>query len=432
MSVLLDADLPKTATRKQSVIFSPRKEEAHSMLNPARLLASRGVVEKSLGLEDVSKSTASNSPPRTVFQVDAIPAALTPRPPAPTAPVFSPINVRAMPKSPRIPKKMTESLTADSDHQSTDPHPTVAGMDMRMRMKRRVADFDVGSFDMSFLPEELRKIHELDVHEQHAEIFAAVATPILAAKEVLHAEKVKNLEVDVHEQNGFFAAVATPISVAVKPLYVSHAEQVNKLEDRVVETMNQSQFDKNMYNRMVQTTSSNSSLRFTFPHSSPAQIFISTQPSIKLGQSTNLPQKMKQRAPPLNSMSGGGHPLPVIYADHSAELKSSSSNPALHQASPRQRGAFILQDHAFVVKDVPKSNPRTPARRNIQAPILFNQIGPHSQMSSAHDSRAAAAALTALTTKPLQAPQSSAEHQHLHIMCNNRIPDFFLAAMHRR
>ena len=402
ISVVIDANLPKTAVRKQSVIFSPRKDGAQPIFNPARVILSRGGIEKSLSMEDVSTFTISNSPriapfaTPTDFQVDAIPATLTPRPLAPVAPAFSAMNVRPKPKSPRIAKKVLEPPPADSGGQSNDPQSAPAVMDLRMRMKRRVADFDVGALDVSFLPEEIRRMHGIHTLDQNI----ATATPDVVAAEV------------------------------------SHAETVNKLEDRVLETMNQSQFDKNVLNRMViPTTASSSSLKFAFPHSSPAQIFISTQPSIRLGESATkiAAQKPKPSAPlNSNSMPSGAHPSPVIYADHAAELKGSSSDAAQRQASPRQRGAFFVQDHAFVLKDVCKSNSRTPGRQNTQAPILFNQIGPKSNTSSVHDSRAAAAALTALAIKPQQAQQTSADHQQLHMMCNNRIPDFFLAAMHRR
>ena len=130
-------------------------------------------------------------------------------------------------------------------------------------------------------------------------------------------------------------------------------------------------------------------------------------------------------------MSTGSQQSPVIKNDHSVDLEECVCTIAKQEVSPRQKNTFYVQKDAFILKSVARSNPRTTPYRETQQPILFNHIGPLDQISD-HDSRAANAALIALTMKPQQVSKLSAEHQKHHIMCNNRVPDFFLAAMHRK
>ncbi len=391
ISVVLDADLPGMPARKQSVIFKPRKEETVSLQNTPRMLASTGCIQSRLRAEDLSKSADSNSSQKTEFHVDVVAATISPRPPAPVA---TEIKLPSKPKTPRIVRRLAEHNpnTPQGVLGPTDPELSPlkpADTQMRMRMKRRAGDFDVGAFDISHLPEEVRRIHE------SLEPGQAIAS--------LHAFPD-----------------------------VSHADQVSELENWVQDDMSKSQFNRDIYQKIVAKTTAgnNSTLKFAFPHSSPAQLFILPQSIIKLGETATLPSKSRP-IPQLNSMSTGSQQSPVIKNDHSVDLEECVCTIAKQEVSPRQKNTFYVQKDAFILKSVARSNPRTTPHRETQQPILFNHIGPLDQISD-HDSRAANAALIALTMKPQQVSKLSAEHQKHHIMCNNRVPDFFLAAMHRK
>lgn len=410
ISVVLDADLPTVAARKQSVIFSPRKEENHSQ-NASRLLASRGCfIQKSLSTEDVSKSAVLNCSQKTEFHIDAVSAKISPRPPAPTVTTVSPISFRCKPKSPLITRKMAEhnpnTPLQGSSYQNTDPE--LAEARIRMRLKRRVGEFNVGSIDVSDLSEDLRKLHDLS--EPAARSFAD--------PEVTEPEQI----------------VASPFAFPE----VSQADRVSELEHRVQSAMNRSQFNRDTCQRIVMKTSvgtNNSTLKFAFPHSSTAQLFILPQPMIKFGQNTTvttLKQTISKQNAPLNSVPIGENTWPIMNTDHSSDSKEILHAFVQQDSSPKPKNTYHVQNDAFTMKSITRSNPRTTPYREIQKPILFNQLGPLEQVNLTHERKATEAALTVLKTKPLQVLKTSAEHQKHHIMCNNRVPDFFLAAMHRK
>ncbi len=382
ISVVLDADLPGVTARKQSVIFRPRKEEDNSPQSTPRMLASGGCIQNYISDKDLSKSALSSSSAKVELHVDVASVTISPRPPAPLAMNFSPINLRSKPRSPRIIRQVAEQ-NSNASPAFDLVKPTES--QMHMHRKRRVGDADLGSMDISKLPEEIRKMHET------LEPGQAVASP--------HAY-----------------------------LEVSQADQVSELENWVQNDMNKSQFNRDVCQRIVANTSigNNSTLKFEFPHSSPAQLFILRRPIMKLSETRAILTKPKQSAP-LKSTSIG-----AIKHDKSVDSKSSMCTSARQDASPRQKNTFYVQNDTFVLNNVARSNPRTTPYQEMQHPILFNHIGPLNQNSSVHDSRATDAALTALTMKPSLVLKNSAEHQKYHMMCNNRVPDFFLAAMHRK
>lgn len=413
ISVVLDADLPTVAARKQSVIFSPRKEENHSQ-NISRLLASKGCsIQKSLSTEDASKSPVLNCSQKTEFHVDAVSAKISPRPPAPAVTRDSPISFRCKPKSPLIARKMAEinpnTPLEGSLYQNTAPELAEAHMRMlSMRMKRRVGECNVGSIDASDLSEDLRKLHG----------FSEPVAKSFAGPEVTELGQ----------------SVASPFAFPE----VSQADRVSELEHRVQSAMNRSQFNRDTCHRIVMKTSvgtSNSTLKFAFPHSSTAQLFILPQPMIKLGQSTTvttLKQTTSRQIAPLNSVPIGENTRPITNSDHSSDSGEILHTFVKQDSSPKQKNTFHVQNDAFTMKSITRSNARTTPYREVQQPILFNQLGPLEQVSLTHERRATEAALSVLKTKPLQVLKTSAEHQKYHIMCNNRVPDFFLAAMHRK
>jgi hypothetical protein len=267
----------------------------------------------------------------------------------------------------------------------------------KRKMKRRFGSHEVGSLETSDLPEDIQRMHA-SFNYENTSMLSNSSPQILA-------------DVDV-----------------------SHAKKVGALENRVQSAMNRSQYNKDMYQSIVTnaTVGANSTLKFAFPHPSPAQLFIVSQPIIKLSETTIMPQKLKPTAP-LTSASRRSHPLPGRNTDDLAASKDNLRASKIQNTSPRQKNVFVVQKDAFVLKNISKSLQVSLPSREVQQPILFNRIGPYKQQSSVHDIRAADAALTTLAaTKPVQMQKTSAEHQKYHIMCNNRVPDFFLAAMHRK
>jgi hypothetical protein len=406
ISVILEANFPTMPARKQSVIFSPRKEAARSPQVTPRLQTSSNCVQKSLSDEDWSKSTVSKSYMvyQSLFHVDAMSATISPRPPA--ARTRSPSNIHSKPQSPRIARQTVEhddNNTADCESQSRalNSSPLIgtalhAETDKR-KMKRRFGSHEVGSLETSDLPEDIQRMHA-SFNYENTSMLSNSSPQILA-------------DVDV-----------------------SHAKKVGALENRVQSAMNRSQYNKDMYQSIVTnaTVGANSTLKFAFPHPSPAQLFIVSQPIIKLSETTIMPQKLKPTAP-LTSASRRSHPLPGRNTDDLAASKDNLRASKIQNTSPRQKNVFVVQKDAFVLKNISKSLQVSLPSREVQQPILFNRIGPYKQQSSVHDIRAADAALTTLAaTKPVQMQKTSAEHQKYHIMCNNRVPDFFLAAMHRK
>jgi hypothetical protein len=387
ISVVLDADLPGVTARKQSVIFRPRKEEANSLQNTPRMLASGGCIQNCFSDQDLSKHAFSNSSTNVELHVDVALLTISPRPPAPSAINFSPINLRSKPRSSRIIRQVAEHNSIASP--AYEPVKPIERQSF-MHRKRRVGDADLGSLDISELPEKIRQMHET------FETGQAIASPHACVE-------------------------------------VSQADQVSALENWVQNDMNKSQFDRDMCQRIVTkaSTGNTSTLKFEFPHSSPAQLFILHRPIMKLSETRTMLTKPKPSAP-LKSTSTGAPSFLAMKNDNSVDPKNSLCTSARQEASPRQKNTFYVQKDAFFLKDVARSNPRTTPYQEIQHPILFNNIGPLNQNSGVHDSRATDAALTVLTMKPSQVLKNSAEHQKYHMMCNNRVPDFFLAAMHRK
>lgn len=407
ISVVLDADLPRMSPRKQSVIFSRRKEDTHPLHNSPRTLVSRGCIPQSLSAGTLSQTAdpdcMQKMAPQSFFQVDATSAKMSPRPPAFLAP-----TCHSKLKSPRLGRQIADNYSnthmADSAIQITDPEPcpdfttaVATGMNASMRMKRRLGNFDVGALDMNELPEEIRQMHERLEHGQSQNV---VVTPVIAK--------------------------------ASSPGYleVSHAKRVSDLENRVHSDINQSQCSRDFCQQIVMQTivGTKSTLKFAFPHSSPAQLFIASQPMIKLRETTITPKNSKA-AVFLNPVRL--HTSPATHIHQSVDSQEISSSFSGQHASPRQKNTFFVQKDTFVLRNIAKSNPRTTPYRESQQPILFNTIGPE-QKSSVHAHRAADGAVTVLEAKHLQASKTFAEHQKYHMMCNNKVPDFFLAAMHRK
>ncbi len=405
ISVILDADFPNMATRKESVIFHKRKEMARSLQNSPRLLTSRSCVEKGFSAEDPSKCEV---PKKSFFQVDATSATISPRPPVARA--RSPTSIHSRLQSPRSARHIEvidENKTADSAiHKSALISSlllqtvTPSDLDNSKNVKRRFDSHELGLLETSIFLEESEDASQKMRHAS----FDCNHSPMMA------------------------------LSNSQIVLDISRAQKVGELENHVQNSMNQSQYNKNMRQSIVALAKmgTNSNLKFAFPHSSPAQLFIVSQPVIKLSETTISSQRSKKSAP-ATSMSNIPHPLPAFNTSHSTYSKSDSSTAAMQNASPKLKNTFIVQKNAFVLKNFGKSPRMSLPTRELQQPILFNHIGPYKQRSSVHDSRAADAAIDVLaTTKPLQTQKPSAEHQRHHIMCNNRVPDFFLAAMHRK
>jgi hypothetical protein len=341
--------------------------------------------------------------PQSFFQVDATSAKMSPRPPASLAP-----TCHSKPKSPRLGRQIADNYSntqmADSAIQITDPEPcpdftpvVATGMNASMRMKRRLGSFEVGALDMSELPEEIRKMHDRFEHGQSQN---DNVTPVIAK--------------------------------ASSPgcLEVSHAKRISELENRVQNDINQSQYNRDFCQQIVMQTivGTKSTLKFAFPHSSPAQLFIASQPMINLGETT-ITTKNSKAAVSINPVRL--HTSPATHIHHSVDSKETLSSFSGQHASPRQKNTFFVQKDTFVLRNIAKSNPRTTPYRESQQPILFNTIGPEHK-DSVHAHRAADGAMTVLEAKHPQASKTFAEHQKYHMMCNNRVPDFFLAAMHRK
>ena len=407
ISVVLDADLPRMSPRKQSVIFSRRKEDTLSLHNSPRILVSRGCILQSLSAGTLSQSAdpdyMQKMAPQSFFQVDATSAKMSPRPPASLAP-----TCHSKPKSPRLGRQIADNYSntqmADSAIQITDPEPcpdftpvVATGMNASMRMKRRLGSFEVGALDMSELPEEIRKMHDRFEHGQSQN---DNVTPVIAK--------------------------------ASSPgcLEVSHAKRISELENRVQNDINQSQYNRDFCQQIVMQTivGTKSTLKFAFPHSSPAQLFIASQPMINLGETT-ITTKNSKAAVSINPVRL--HTSPATHIHHSVDSKETLSSFSGQHASPRQKNTFFVQKDTFVLRNIAKSNPRTTPYRESQQPILFNTIGPEHK-DSVHAHRAADGAMTVLEAKHPQASKTFAEHQKYHMMCNNKVPDFFLAAMHRK
>jgi hypothetical protein len=457
ISVVLDADLPRMSPRKQSVIFSRRKEDTLSLHNSPRILVSRGCILQSLSAGTLSQSAdpdyMQKMAPQSFFQVDATSAKMSPRPPASLAP-----TCHSKPKSPRLGRQIADNYSntqmADSAIQITDPEPcpdftpvVATGMNASMRMKRRLGSFEVGALDMSELPEEIRKMHDRFEHGQSQNdnvtpVIAKASSP--GCLEVSHAKRVSELvnrvQNDINQsqysslehgqsQNDNVTPV---IAKASSPgcLEVSQAKRISDLENRVQNDINQSQYNRDFCQQIVMQTivGTKSTLKFAFPHSSPAQLFIASQPMINLGETT-ITTKNSKAAVSINPVRL--HTSPATHIHHSVDSKETLSSFSGQHASPRQKNTFFVQKDTFVLRNIAKSNPRTTPYRESQQPILFNTIGPEHK-DSVHAHRAADGAMTVLEAKHPQASKTFAEHQKYHMMCNNRVPDFFLAAMHRK
>jgi hypothetical protein len=402
--VVLDTDLPKTAIRKQSIIFSPRKEDGRSLQNNQGMLVSRCRDEKNPPLKALTNCEISISSPKFApqihFQLDVISATITPRP-------CLPANFHQQPQSPRIARKTTGDTSGISEGRAAatlsagDRCILPSENELKMRMKRRMGDFNVGSLDINDLPEDIRNLHSS--FEQRDKI-----------SDFKRHEEFNNTSENEQEKS-------------------SNAKQVSELEGRVQTCMHQNQFNKHACQKIIlkATSDNESSLKIALPHPSPAQLFIVSQPILKLGQTTTttMPaneshQRASLHSVPIGEKSEG--------CNHLEDSKERSGKCLRQQVIPKQKNTFHLQNSAFVLKYVAKSNPRTTPFQEIQRPILFNRIGPINTKNSVHDGKAADAAFAALAAKPQQLVKHSAEHQKHHLMCNNRVPDYFLAAMHRK
>lgn len=415
ISVILEADLPKISARKQSVIFTRRKEIGILQQRSPRLPTSRGCVEKSLSVEETSKCAASKLS-QSFFHVDALSATISPRPPIARA--RSPTNIQSItPQSPRIARHTVihdenNAAISESPRSALDSSHLLETSVSSKRIKRRIGSHEAFSLEISDMPEDIQKTSQKN---QNAS-FDDDQTPRMAFS-------------NSHDH--------TPRMAISRPQIItdiSRAQQVSELENRVQDSMNQSQYNNDVRQSIVALASVgvNSTLKFAFPHPSPAQLFIVSQPIIKLTETSIFLQTSKQTAS-MKLKSSRPHPVKAMNADHSADVKVDLNTLQNKNPSPRHKNTFFVQKDAFVLKNVLRSPRSSLPSRDTQQPILFNHIGPYKHKSSVHDSRAADAAINILAaTKPLQTQKTSADHQNNHIMCNNRVPDYFLAAMHRK